>query len=360
MVILHTETLRGWGGQQNRVLAEAVGLIKRGHHVIIACRKESVLAEKAKQAGVKVYEVNFVKKAHFSTVPQLIKIIKSEGVNLVSTHSSVDSWAGGMAALLTGRRLIRFRHNIFVIGKDPLTKFIYAIPNSIITISDAVRDVLISCGKKKEKLTTINSAVNLRKFDPAANNIRDELKIPTDALVIGNTSTFDTVKGQMYLLQAFNIIAKEVPCFLLFAGSLVEPFKSRNLSHVQENLRDRVILLGHREDVPEILNTIDIFVYPSYLEALGTALLEAMTMGKPVAVSDIPSFRSFVEENVSGVYFNTRDPDDLAKKVLSLMNDKELRMRLGKNARATALEKFSEDRMLDLTEAHYRETMSVK
>ncbi len=360
MVILHTETLKGWGGQQNRVLAESVGLIKRGHHVIIACRKGSVLSEKAKQAGVKVYEVNFVKTAHLSTVPQLIKIIKSEGVDIVSTHSSVDSWAGAMAALLSRRILIRFRHNLFILGRDPLTKFIYTVPDSIIAISEAVRDVLISCGKKKEHLTTIHSAVNLQKFDPEADDIRDELKIPRDAIILGNTSTFDTVKGQKYLLQAINIIAKEIPCYLLFAGRLEEPDKSRYLSYVEEGLRDKVILLGHRDDIPEVLKTIDIFTYPSYLEALGTALIEAMAMGKTVAVSDIPSFKYFVEDNVNGVYFNTKDPQDLAKNVMPLMKDKERRKRLGENARVAALEKFSEERMIDLTEAHYREVMNAK
>lgn len=71
MMILHTETLKRWGGQQNRVLLESIGLQKRGHHVIIACHRSSMLAEKSRDAGIKTYEVNMVKQAHLSTIPRL-------------------------------------------------------------------------------------------------------------------------------------------------------------------------------------------------------------------------------------------------------------------------------------------------
>jgi hypothetical protein len=118
MIVLHTETLKRWGGQQNRVLAEAVGLIKRGHKVVIACNRGSVLAKKADAAGIKVYEVNMAKHAHLFTIPTLVRIINKEDIEIVSTHSSVDSWAGGIAARLTGRYLVRFRHNIYPIGRQ--------------------------------------------------------------------------------------------------------------------------------------------------------------------------------------------------------------------------------------------------
>ncbi|MBI5407942.1 MAG: glycosyltransferase family 4 protein [Nitrospirae bacterium] len=359
MNILHTETLKRWGGQQNRVLAEAAGLNKRGHHVIIACHKGSILAAKAKQAGVKVYELNMVKQAYLKTIPQLMNIIKQENIDLVSTHSSVDSWAGGLAAKLTGRRLVRFRHNLYPVGRGILAKFIYSIPDRIITISKAVSDVLIQCGLKKERLTVIHSAVNERLFAPEIEDIKKELGIPHDTLIIGNTSTFTEVKGQEYLLQAFNIICNKFPCILLFAGSLEEPFKTQYLSHVDKELRDKVVFLGHRDDIPRILKTLDVFVFPSVLEGLGTALLEAMAAGRPVVVSDIPTFKDFIEDKMNGLYFKAGDAEDLAEKVVALLQDKELRNSLGRNARASVLERFTLEKMLDLTEARYREVLDA-
>ena len=118
-----------------------------------------------------------------------------------------------------------------------------------------------------------------------------------------------------------------------------------------------MFFLGHRQDVSNVLKTVDVFVYPSYLEGLGTALLEAMTMGRPVAVSDIPTFKEFVKDGENGLYFKVKDPEDIAAKVVVLLKDRGLRQQLGDNAKSTALEKFGIEKMTDLTENLYREDL---
>lgn len=357
MVILQTETLRGWGGQQNRVLIESIGFNKRGHRAVIACRIGSILSKKAREAGVRVYELNMVKKAHLSNIPKLINIIKKEQVELVATHSSVDSWAGGLAARLTGKRLVRIRQNLYPIGRDPLTKFIYSIPDRVVVCSGAVRDVLAGCGVKREKMELIPDTVDVERFHCGVEDLREELNIPKDVLIIGNTSTFTEVKGQIYLLEAFNTIIKKRPCILLFAGDLKEPFKSQYVSYVREEFRDKVMFLGHRDDIPRVLKTMDLFVFPSYLEGLGHSLLEAMAMERPVAVSDIPTFREFIEDGKNGIFFNVKDPKDLAEKVVSLLQNRELRAAIGKNARDTILDRFTTERMMDMMESLYQEVI---
>jgi glycosyltransferase involved in cell wall biosynthesis len=360
MVILHTETLKKWGGQQNRVLSEAIGLKKRGHKVILVCHKASILAEKAKEKDITVYEVNMVKQAHLITIPRLVNIIKKEKVDIVSTHSSVDSWAGGIAAKLTGRCLVRFRHNLYQIGRDPLTRLIYSIPKKIIAISNTVKNVLTECGLRQEKITVIHSSVNTDIFKPDVKDIREELGIHREAIVIGNTSTFTQVKGQEFLLKAFNGIYRECPCFLLLAGRLSESLKMRYLSHVEDALREKVIFLGHRDDVPRILKTIDIFIYPSILEGLGTSLLEAMATERPVIVSDIPTFRDFIIDRENGIFFRAKDHADLAEKVISIFQKKHLQIELGIKARTTILNQFSIDSMLTLTENLYQDIISKR
>jgi glycosyltransferase involved in cell wall biosynthesis len=113
-------------------------------------------------------------------------------------------------------------------------------------------------------------------------------------------------------------------------------------------------LLGHRDDVQNVLKTIDIFVYPSFLEGLGTALLEAMAMERPVAVSDIPTFRHFIADGENGVFFKARDHEAIAEKIISLINNRDLMFRIGKKARLTILDKFGLNKMIDDTENCYR------
>ncbi len=360
MTILHTETLRNWGGQQNMVLTEAIGLSKRGHKIIIACHRGSVLAQKAKAARIKLYEVNMSKHAHLITVPKLIRIIKKEGVEIVSTHSSVDSWAGGIAAKLTGKRLVRFRHNLYTIGRDPLTRFIYAIPDRFIATSNTVRDILIKRGVKNEKIIVMPPSVNTKIYNLEVEDLRKELNISTGTIVIGNTSGFTGVKGLKYLLQAFNVIHKQIPCILLFAGRLNEPFKSRYLSYVKEKSRNKVVFLGHREDIPNVLKTIDIFIFPSVIDSTPTALIEAMAMEKPVVISDITTFKEFISDEVNGIYFKVKNPKDLAEKVILLMQNENLRKQLSRNARSTILEKFTIDKMIDHVETCYREVINAR
>ena len=359
MVILHTETLKHWGGQQNRILMEAIGLTRKGHKVIIVCNRGSVLAQKAKaHKGITVYEVRMRDRSYFQ-VPKLMKIIRKEGVDIVCTHSSLDSWPGGLAAKLTGRKLVRFRHNLFPIPRNIFAKFIYSIPDRIIVISGGIKELLVKkYGFKSEDISVIPSSVDIDVFSPDVEGLRKELKIPSDKIILGNTSTFTKAKGQEFLLTAFNNIVRKFPCILLLAGRISETSKSKYLSCVDEDVRDRVIFLGHRDDIPMVLKTIDIFIFPSVIEGLGTALLEAMAVERPVLVSDIPTFREFIVDGVNGLFFKAGSPEDIEKKVSLLISDKSLRDTLGKNARRTVLERFSIDVMIDKTEQLYKEILN--
>lgn len=359
MRILHTETLKKWGGQQNRVLAEARGLVREGHTVVIACHKGSILAKKAADAGITVYELNMVKRAHITNIPKLIRIMKEERIEVVATHSSVDSWAGGIAAKLSGRKLVRFRHNLYPIGKDPLTRLIYAMPDRIIAIGDMIGEALGHYGIKKQKIAVIRSSVDITGFEPGGEDLREETGIPKEAVVIGNTSTFTKVKGQEMLLTAFNEICARFPCYLLFAGRLNEESKRKYLPLVDRQYQDRVIFLGHRDDIPRVLRTLDVFVFPSLLEGLGTALLEAMAMKRPVVASDIATFRNFIEQGRNGVLFSHDAAGDLAEKVVRLIRDEDMRKRLGEKARETIIRKFSLEVMIRKTEALYRSVLQA-
>jgi glycosyltransferase involved in cell wall biosynthesis len=227
------------------------------------------------------------------------------------------------------------------------------MPDRIVAIGDVIGEALVRHGLPREKISVIRSSVDVSGFEPEGEDLRQETGIPKHAVVIGNTSTFTRVKGQEALLSAFSAICRETPCLLLFAGRLNEESKKKYLDLVESGYRDRVIFLGHRDDIPRVLRTMDVFVYPSLLEGLGTALLEAMAMKKAVVASDIPTFRHFIRQGENGVIFSHDLPRDLAEKVSGLIRDEGMRKRLGERARETVKRKFSPEVMIDRTEALY-------
>src|SRR5579885_2952400 len=107
--ILHTEASAGWGGQEIRILREAEGMRKRGYEIIFAIMKGGMLAQRAREKGFTVYELNFSRYAWGIALFQLIAILLSHRIDIVNTHSSLDSWIGGLAARFARKKIIRTR-----------------------------------------------------------------------------------------------------------------------------------------------------------------------------------------------------------------------------------------------------------
>src|SRR5579872_4036410 len=110
MFILHTESSRGWGGQEIRILREAEGMRRKGHTVIFAVEKGGKLIAEARTRNFIVYEMRFKKPFALFTLIKLLRILYKQRIDLVNTHSSLDAWMGGIAAKILGKKVVRTRH----------------------------------------------------------------------------------------------------------------------------------------------------------------------------------------------------------------------------------------------------------
>ncbi|WP_353685894.1 glycosyltransferase [Thermodesulfovibrio sp. 3462-1] len=99
--ILHTESSPGWGGQENRILNESIGLQKLGAKVYILCQPESKLAEKAKEAGIEVFTSPMRKSYDLKAIYNTARLINKLNIDVVNTHSGKDSYIGGFAGKLS-------------------------------------------------------------------------------------------------------------------------------------------------------------------------------------------------------------------------------------------------------------------
>jgi glycosyltransferase involved in cell wall biosynthesis len=202
---------------------------------------------------------------------------------------------------------------------------------------DPERITVIERGRDPERLGEPS-----RKRRAAA---RAALGLTQDGDVVVTVGRQEFQKGQRHLLEAFARLAAARPeAVLLVAGR--EGHASADLETFRAGLGvgDRVRLLGHRTDVPEILAAADVFAFPSLYEGFGGAVIEAMALGLPVVASDLPALHEVVEAERTGVLVPPGSAADLASAIGGLLDDPARARAMGERGRATFLERFTVER----------------
>lgn len=357
LTVLHTESSSGWGGQENRTLQECLGLKKLGCRPVILCRPESKLGARAKAEGIAVYFHPLRGSYDMGAVWFLMRLIKKEHIDVISTHSGTDSFVGAIAGRLSSRRprIVRTRHLAL-----PITsKATYSVfPHKVVAVSAYVRDYLVrGKGIPEGKVISIPTGVDLKRFDPdkTPNTFRRSITSDEGALIVGTVAILRRKKGHHVLLDAAPAILGEVPdAVFVFAGDgpQRENIEARIKSlGIEKNVR----LLGLRPDVPEVLKGIDLFVLPTLQEALGTSILEASAMGKAVVASSVGGVPEVVVNGQTGLLVPAEDAPALATAIIRLLKDRELRVNMGKNGRKLVEAEYSTVKMAEKMRSLYVE-----
>lgn len=206
----------------------------------------------------------------------------------------------------------------------------------------------------------IPNAVDAERFSPKVDGskIRERHGVGSDEHLVLFVGRIVWHKGIEYLMEA----SKYVPSarfFFVGSGENLEKYKARAEAL---GVQDRVIFTGRLswKDLPKYYAACDVFVLPSIsrLEAFGIVTLEAMSTGKAVVVADIPGVREVIEDGKEGLVFDVMDAEDLGKKISTLIEDEELRKRMGKEGRKKVEERFSITTVADQVEKVYEEALS--
>lgn len=199
---------------------------------------------------------------------------------------------------------------------------------------------------KKKKCMTIENTVDIQDFAPTAKNKKDFISVIYVARIA-------PVKGHADLINSWKKIKTKKKCKLYLVGP--DDLKGKIQTMATEEIKKgSVEFLGARSDIQMLLNEADIAVFPSHQEGMPLSLLEKMSMSLPVLVSDIKELTNIIEHNVNGLVYKCGDSDDLAEKLTTLIENDELKERLGKNARATVVNKYNNTRsMIEKHEKFY-------
>ena len=225
-----------------------------------------------------------------------------------------------------------------------------------VAINETIVEELVAAGVEPERIVSVGNGVETDRIQPRADY---SLGQPARLLYVGR---LHPQKGLDVLLQAIRLLgdepARPIQCRLIGDG----PARGELTALAgQLGLDDLVTFCGQSDQVLEELAAADVFVLPSRAEGLSNALLEAMAAGLPAVVSDIPGNVDVIEHERNGLLFRAEDPRDLAERLNSLLDQEDLRRRLGQAARQTVEERYSLDivsqRYLNLYEQVVRVTV---
>ncbi|HEY4061617.1 MAG TPA: glycosyltransferase family 4 protein [Puia sp.] len=204
----------------------------------------------------------------------------------------------------------------------------------------------------------INNSIDSKKFNPydQYKDIRQELGIPKEELVIASIARFTLQKQPLKLIRAFARAQQRMgPVRLLMVGDGEQKAEALALTR-SLGIGDKVMFLPFRQDVPDLLAASDIFILPSLWEAFPIALLEAMSMGKAVIGTDVDGTPEIIRNEENGLLIPVEGlEENLEKAILRLCNDAVLRGRLQQNAISSIYNRYNVDRLARENEKIYKQ-----
>ncbi len=271
------------------------------------------------------------------TVVELARLIRREAYDLVYTNSAKAHIYGSMAGRLARRPVVWRMHDI--IGTDAYSRLNVWLfkacaswmANRVLPVSDASRAALAKWGVPAGKLFTIHNGLDTRAMQSRRGRaeMRRELGLPPDAPVAGMVGRLVPWKGPQVFVEAARRVLEEAPeTYFLLVGDAVfgeQDFVDGLKSRVgQLGLEERVIFTGLRQDIPDLLGCMDVFVHASVLpEPFGMVILEAMFCTVPVVAARGGGVDEIVLPGETGLLVPPDDPQALARAVIGLLNDSE-------------------------------------
>ena len=252
-------------------------------------------------------------------------------------------WYGRMLKLMgKTKTLIENREDMgFSWGKHEYA-WLYAtrkIPDRVVCVSEAVRKVVLEREKLDERrVVVIRNGIDLLDLPKQRGkdgSVRQESGLDEEHLVVGMVANYHRpIKGVTYLLDAIPAIVSQVPSarFLLVGGGYNNEFLLQKMTKAT-GIEQYLTIAGYQKDIHRYYEAMDLSVLPSLSEGLSITLLESMNYGLPVVATHVGGNPEVVEDGKTGYLVPPRDDHALADRIVRLLKNRELRLRMGEEGR---------------------------
>jgi glycosyltransferase involved in cell wall biosynthesis len=303
---------------------------------------------------------------------QLTRMLRGGHYHIVHTHTSKAGFIGRIAARLAGVPvIIHTPHgNIFDGYFSPvktrmfmwMEQFASRFTDRIIELtSGGIEENLAAGIGRPEQFTVIFSGIDLSPYDAAIvrrETTRAALGADPETILVGGVGRLETVKGFAYFVEAAREASRSNPRlkFVLAGQGSLEA----ELRDSARDMGDRFVFLGPRNDVPDIMAALDIFVLPSLNEGMGRVLLEAGAAGAPSVATRVGGVPDVIRDGKTGILTPVRDGIALARGISALAENVALRSEMGREARDFVVPAYSLENMVQKLETLYETVLEEK
>jgi glycosyltransferase involved in cell wall biosynthesis len=354
MKVLHLDSGLEFRGGQQQVLHLAIGLARAGVEQQLVLRRGSVFERRAAEAKLPFTTLPFRFEGDLASAFKLRMEMSRFQPQIVHAHDARTMGLAAVAWAMGSRScIIAARRVAFPLRRNPLTAMKYkSVARRIIAVSLFVRELLVASGIDKRRVDVVYDGFDLNEVTHSS-NARQRLGVPAEACLIGCAGQFVAEKGHEYLIRAFARITEVIPsAILVLIGYGV--LKDEYLKLVQElGLEGKVLFPGFVPDLGSVLPALDLFVFPSLHEGLGSSLLVAMACEVPICASRTGGIPEIIQDGVTGYLFNPGDAAAMTQRVLDALQSPQRSRALAEAAAKTVAQRFSVARMVEATREVY-------
>jgi glycosyltransferase involved in cell wall biosynthesis len=361
--VVHVSDSDDFGGTEQVILSLLAGLDSRRWTCVLlhrARRGSAPLIDGADSLGIRHYDTNGHRTVRLASLAHMVAQLRSLRAAVVHAHLT-DPLACRFilcAAAIARVPAVASAHLITDVSAASTTRhrIIAAIVDRYIAVSEHVAVRLRSqLGVPARKIRLVRNAVPFDRFaGTARGRLHQQLTAGRNLRVVLTVARLDLHKGHRYLLEA---VARVPDALFVLAGDGREhEALKRQASDL--GVADRVVFLGYRDDIPELLANCDVFVLPSLVEGLPLAVLEAMASGRPIVATAIGGTAEAVIDGETGLLVEPRDAGALARAIQAVMKDEVLAGRLGAAGRARAAKCFGVEPMIRGVAQVYEELLA--
>ena len=355
-------------GARRSLAALLENIDKNKYFPIALCpKKDGELISLLKEKGIRIEVLRLrswrkIRNIRFMPflIYSLVRLIIKEKIELIHCNEFWLNPYGVIAAKIA--RIPCITHVRTSLSEKKVKNYLFAYSDKILSVSNEARKSIRKYPDIFRKTVVIYNGVDTDKFNPFINgdDIKKEFGIVSDEIVIGIIGQLYSNKGQKTFIEAAHIVLKKYPKtkFLIVGGAKKKIYKARLIKLIDNlNLRGKIIFTGRRDDIPQILSILDIFALPTLNEGFARVIIEAMACAKPVIATSVGGNNEAVIDGKTGFIIPMNSPDILAQKIIELIENENLRKKMGTMGRKRVVDNFTLKHYVDDVEKIYHEIL---